>query len=128
MTYYKKATQMKLRFETNKGYLSVEDLWDLPLNNSTPNLDKLAIDISRQIKENSVESFVNKSTTNSVVEVLTIKLEILKDVINTKIEAQKAREGEIKKQEQKSLILNLIREKEQEGLKGLSIAELQAKL
>jgi len=47
------ATKKKIRFETSKGLLSVEDLWDLPLtsDNGRPNLDDIAKGIYKAMKE-----------------------------------------------------------------------------
>ena len=48
---YKKASKLKLRFQTQKGNLSVEQLWDL-------SLDDLKIEVKKQYeinKENAVD-------------------------------------------------------------------------
>ena len=42
---YKKASKLKLRFQTQKGNLSVEQLWDL-------SLDDLKIEVKKQYEIN----------------------------------------------------------------------------
>lgn len=44
---FEKASRMKLRFNTQRGVLSVEDLWDLPLIQ----LDNIAIALNKKLQE-----------------------------------------------------------------------------
>ena len=65
MNNFEKATRLRLRFETSRGNLNVEDLWRLPL----AELDKLAIALNKQLKESSEESFIKaKSKDNKLLE------------------------------------------------------------
>ena len=43
---FEKASRIKLRYSTNRGVLSVEDLWDLSLEQ----LDPIAINLSKRLK------------------------------------------------------------------------------
>ena len=49
---FEKATRLKLRFETVRGYVTTEDLWDIPL--SAVNgfcLDTIAKNLNKKLKE-----------------------------------------------------------------------------
>lgn len=84
---FEKATKIKLRFDSNLGRLSVEDLWDLPLQTTKSNgtsLDSIARDVYKQIKESDTISFVDD--TKNTNEELNLKLEILKHIITVKKE------------------------------------------
>lgn len=73
MNNFEKATRLRLRFETSRGNLNVEDLWRLPL----AELDKLAIALNKQLKESSEESFIKaKSKDNKLLELRLILLNI----------------------------------------------------
>ena len=50
---FEKASRAKIRFETSKGSLTVEDLWDLPLTSNTgkADLDDIARGLHSQLKE-----------------------------------------------------------------------------
>jgi excisionase family DNA binding protein len=65
---FEKAARLKLRFASPQGNLSAEDLWDLPLTSvrlNAANLNNIAKAISRQLKAESEEDFVNpKSAAN----------------------------------------------------------------
>lgn len=117
------ATRNKFRFNSSVGLLSVEDLWDLPLTaGNKANLDAIAVELNRTLK-GSEESFVSQSKRNTQVEQ---KLEIVKYVIEQKM-ADAASAVEAKNRaEQRSMIRDLITQKEQDGLKALSIDELRA--
>ena len=49
---FEKASRMKLRFNTQRGVLSVEDLWDLPLIQ----LDNIAIALNKKLQESKTEA------------------------------------------------------------------------
>jgi hypothetical protein len=119
---FKTASIIKLRFSTNKGSLSVEDLWDLSLTS----LDTIAKSVSRQLKAESEESFIAVKTSSNTQ--LEIALEILKIVIADKL-AQKA--ASLEKQDnlnRLSVLQGLVDRKKNESLEGLSIEELQAQI
>ena len=46
---YRKASKMKLRFITERGNLSVEDLWGLSLQD----LDKVAIALDKELEHSA---------------------------------------------------------------------------
>jgi hypothetical protein len=124
---FEKASRLKLRFDTARGGISVEDLWDLPLTSGTGkvNLDDIAKGLYREIKDTSdVLSFVDDSTTAD--NVLQIKFDLIKHVINVKKAEAKAAADARSNRERNQKILGIIAEKEDEGLKNLSIDELKA--
>lgn len=122
MENYKLASQQKLRFQTNKGSLSTEQLWDLPLND----LDALAVSLEAEHKESGKKSFlVTKSVKDKTAK---LKFDIVLDVLTTKVEEAQALSdaAEIKSHNEK--IIKLIAEKQDESLKGKSIKQLEALL
>lgn len=125
---YKRASKLKLRFETKIGRLSVEDLWDLPLKDGRTLLDlnRLAKELHRDVKEDEEEDFVTPRSSND--RILNLKFDIVKDIIATKIAEAEAAEDREAKKAQKQQILVIIAEKQTDELKGLSVEELKAKL
>jgi hypothetical protein len=119
-----KAARQKIRFDSPKGLLGVEDLWDLPLTSQTgkANLDDMARDISRRLKAEDV-SFVVKERNGDVT--LQLKFDLVKFVIDTLLTerdtAAKARLNAEKKQQ----LLALIAQKENEQLAGNSLEEFR---
>lgn len=90
---YEIALRQKLRFASNQGLLSVEDLWDLPLTSTTnrANLDDVAKKLHHEIR-NSAEtvSFVTDTVTaNPKLETM---FTIVKHIIEVKLSERKARE------------------------------------
>lgn len=122
MSLYKVASKMKLRFATSKGNLSVEDLWDLNL----VTLDKIAVALDAEVSKGSKKSFITEASTED--EVLTLKLDILKDIIHTKLDEKKKREEAKDKLSKKNKLMELIAKKEESDLEKLSVDELRQKL
>lgn len=128
MNMFEIAVRNKMRFETAKGLISVEDLWDLPMMTKSPtavSLDtvarKIAIDLAEQEKLNS---FVAENGNEAAIETLKLKLEIVKHVIAVRkkeaVEKQEAAEKAAKRQK----IKELIAQKEEDALSSLSKEEL----
>lgn len=121
------ATQNKLRF--GDRYLSVEDLWDLPLTSVKSNwdcLDTVAKQIYKQIKEVEEISFVEETTKSN--KNLQISLEIVKHIIAVKKEEIKQQMLQKTKLEEKELILKALKNKKIEEINSLSQEQLLQKL
>ena len=125
---FMKGTRAKIRFETSKGLLSIEDLWDLPLTSATgkTNLDDIAKEVNRQLKGTQEESFVIKETKGN--ELLQLKLEIAKIVIAEKMAERDAAVSARADAEWDQKILALMEKKKDENIAGSSMEELQKML
>lgn len=123
---FEKASRLKLTFASSQGLLSVEDLWDLPLTSSKgrANLDDLARDLHKQLKNGEDVSFVNKETKSDPV--IQLKFDIVKHVIEVKLAENEAAATARANAEKKQQLLGLIASKENEALAGKSLDELRA--
>ena len=124
-----KAVRTKLRFDSPKGLLDVEQLWDLPLikpstnTMAKANLDDMIKEVYKELKNDPDISFVTKRS--SANEVSQLKFDILKYIIDTKIAERDARADSVQKSEKKQVILAAIAQKENEALLGASVEELR---
>jgi hypothetical protein len=120
------AARKKFRFNTSQGLLSVEDLWDLPLQTTRPNrasLDNIAISLNRELKESETTSFVDdRPTANDDAKTM---FDIVLQVIEVRKEENKASETLRVNAEKKQRILEIIANKEDEALAGKSVDELR---
>lgn len=127
MDNFKKASQLKLRFSTNKGILSVEQLWDL-----TPtSLATLVRSIKSELKNSTIEdelSFLSDVIPTRVDTENLLRFEIAKDVYLTKKAESEALRDEKAKKEHNQKILELIQNKKEGELQSKSIEELEAML
>ena len=121
---FEKASRLKLRYETVRGLVATEDLWDMSLTSTSGfSLDDLAKSLSRALKESEEESFVVKKT--SAENVIELKFEIVKHVIKTKLEEIESAENAAANKAKKEKILGVIAEKEDDSLKGKSMTALK---
>lgn len=123
------ATRNKLRFTSQVGALSVEDLWDLPLTDSRrgATLDNIAKEVNKQLKEEAEESFVVKST-NRRKKTLEIQLEILKHIIGVKMEETEAAKQRSANKKERERLLEILAQKEDESLKSQSADDIRKRL
>jgi hypothetical protein len=123
---YKYAAQNKLRFPTRKGNLSVEDLFML----SPEDLDSLYKALTAERKNTSEESLLNAA--NPANEALDVRIELVRDVFNTKKAEQAKRVADranaAKTREKIQNLKNALAAKENEALASKSADELRAML
>lgn len=119
---YRKASRMKIRFATAKGNLTVEDLWELSL----PALDKIAIALDEELSKSPKKSFISASTPGN--EILEVKFNIVKDIIETKLLEKKEVDEVKKKHAEKQRLLEVLSKKEEESLENLSVEELKERI
>lgn len=115
------AVRNKLRFPF-KGLITVEDLFDLSLNN----LDSIYKTLNKQIKEQEEESLLTtKTDANTALE---IKLAIIRHIVKVKLEEKETKEREYTKKIQKQKIMSAIATKENEALLNSSVEDLKKML
>ena len=125
---YKKAAQVKLRIQTCKGLLSVEDIWGLSLANLDASIRSLAPLVKKYQTEDSDLDFLssNSDTKSEEISLLELSFEILKDVYITKKEEANAKAKARETKEFNQKIMSLIAEKQENSLKDKSVEELMA--
>lgn len=126
---YKFAAQHKLRFESVRGLLSVEHLFDLSLKAGDGfDLDTVARGIDKKLKALGEESFVSDPSSDPFKAELQIALDIVKDVIKTKQDEAKARAEKAAKAARRRKLLDLQAAKHDEALGAMSAEEIEKEL
>jgi hypothetical protein len=115
------ATRSKMRFPF-KGLISIEDLWDL----SVQNLDLIFKNLNSELKQVQEESLLNTKTKED--KELDMKIEIVKYIVNIKLEEDNLRLKAKAQKEQKQKIMEILSAKQDESLQNKSIDELKAML
>lgn len=124
---FERASRLKLRFATNRGLVSSEDLWDLPLTSTVnSSLDSIAKGLNKSIKESEEESFVVKRSDANTI--LDLQFEIVKHVIKVRISDNAAKLDISRKKEEKTKIERIISSKEDASLENESIDDLKKRL
>lgn len=118
MSIFEKATRGKMRFQF-KGLVSVEDLWDL----SVQDLDKIFKSLNSQKKQVEEESLLNVKTEADTT--LDIQIEIVKYIVSIKLEEENARLQLVSQKQKKDKIIDILASKQDEDLKNKSVEELK---
>lgn len=117
MNIFERATREKTRFNF-KGLISVEDLWDLSLEN----LDSIWVALETDLEKLPKKSLLETSTKQR--DEIEFKQEIIKHIVETK-KAESAVAAQTKANAaKKQMVLEIIEQKKNEDLKSLSIDEL----
>ena len=119
---FEKSSRLKLRFESGKGQLTVEDLWDLPLADRATNLDDIARGLNKQLKSGDDVSFVHKAKKSD--EIIQLKFDVVKHIIDVRLAENEARDIARENSQKKQRILSLIADKQDDELKGKSLEDL----
>ena len=126
MDIFEIASRKKLRFQTPSGAITTEDLWDLPLEGKHLSLDKIAVDLHRQMNDGTAVSFVSQKS--AVAEDLKLRFDIVKHVIDSKIAAREANQEAAKRASMKKQIAEALQQKREQSLLHKSEEELLAML
>ena len=118
---FETATRNKMRFPF-RGMISVEDLWDLPLTN----LDSVFKTLNAEAKKSEEESLLETKSKEN--EELSNKIEIVKYIVNIKLEEKKTRENARKNAEMKQRLLEIKAKRQDAALENLSDEDLDKML
>ena len=125
---FEKATRLKLRFDTGKGQLTVEDLWDLPLTSTInkANLDEIARSLHKQLKNDDDVSFVDKDKKSDAI--VQLKFDIVKHIIEVRLEENEKKAAARANSAKRQVLLQALAERETEDLKNKTPEEIRAML
>lgn len=122
-----KAAKNKVRFDTTRGQVTVEDLFDMPLEGSKGfNLDEVAKGLAAKLKESEVTSFVKKEVKGDSL--LQLQFDIVKFVIDYRLAARDRVEKAAATRSRNDKIRNLIQQKKDQALLDASIEDLEGML
>lgn len=115
---FKVATKKKYRF-SYKGQVTVEDLWDL----SVEELDKIYKNL-KSLQKNASEESLLQTVTKEDKE-LNNKIDIIKTIVTDKLAAKDRAMKAASQRAQNQRILEIMADKQDAALKEKSIEELQ---
>lgn len=116
------ASRLKIRFQTDKGLLTVEDLWALPLTK----LDALARAANKQLKAEDEESFIVESVAKD--KKLEVSFELLKHVIKVRMEENKNAKVSQQRLEELNMLKDILANKKNEELHSMPIDEIEKRI
>lgn len=123
---FEKATRYAFRYPTIRGFVTTEQLWELPLQSKTAfDLDNVARDINRNLKAQAEESFVDTSR-NTAAKSLQEHLDIVVHIINVKKAENAAAASLTAKKAERAKLVEILHVRNQQDLMAKSPAEIQA--
>lgn len=117
---FEQATRLKLRFKSNNGNVSTEDLWDLPLSQ----LDDIAKGLRKELRETE-DSFIEEKKSNAQLE---LRFEVVKHVITTKLAERDAKAQAKEKAARRQVLLEALEKKQNAALDGMSAEDIKKEL
>jgi len=128
MNIFEYAARSKIRFQSTRGELSLEQLWDVPLRSKDDfDLNAVAKAANKAWKDIAEESFVETAMTPEHVRRATA-LDVVKHVIETKLAEEQAAKKRADNKVEKEKLLAILAEKQAGKLSELSEKELQKRI
>lgn len=125
---FEAAARKKLRFPSNKGELTAEQLFDLPLESKGGfDLDTVARTIDTNLKAASEGSFVSTKTSPERTD-HALRLEIVKFVIADRLAENERKRMSADKAALRARLQDALARKQDAALENLSAEELAAQL
>ena len=121
MDIFEQGTRQKLRFVSDRGLLTIEDLWSFNL----PKVKQMGNALAKELKETEFDIFETKTSSDNEA---ALKLEIIKRIVEVRISEQEAAKELASKQLQKEKILAIMAKKKDESLEQASLEDLEAML
>jgi len=122
---FEKAARSKIRFDSPKGMLSIEDLFDLPLSgkSGSANLDDMIKDLYQKLKAGNEISFVTKKT--EVDSTTQLKFDLIKHVIDVRLAESEAADNMAANKLKKQQLMQILADMENKALLNKTPEEIQ---
>lgn len=128
MNIFEQASRQKIRFSSNKGDLTTEQLWDLPLTSKTQfDLDTVAKTVHASLALVSTTSFVTQ-VSDPAKSRLELAMELVKHVIAVRVAENQAANDRAKARAERDRLINVLADKQDQALREMSADEIKARL
>jgi hypothetical protein len=129
VSMYDAALRGKFRFESIKGLLSLETLWEVPLTSRDGlNLNEIAKAAKRDVVEEAEENFVRPTTKDPRQRKAELKLDVVKHVISVRLKERDAAESRATRKLEKEKLLGILEKKQDAALEDLDEAAIEKRL
>lgn len=124
------ASRTKIRFQSSRGNLTVEDLWDVPLRSRDDfNLNAVAKAANKAYTDATEENFVESGSGRTALQAKTeAALEIVKYVIDVKLDEERSAKRRAENKIEREKLLQILAEKQDGKLSELSEKELKKRI
>lgn len=123
---FEQATRKQYRYPTTRGFVTTEQLWEMPLQSKTGfDLDTTARTINANLKAQSEESFV-ESSTNTAAKQFQELLDIVVHIIKVKKTENAEAAALATKKAERARLVEILHVRNQQELMTKSPAEIQA--
>lgn len=112
---FEKAVRMKLRFDY-KGSLSVEELWDL----SVQELDSIYKTLNTKLKTSNEDSLLASGKKTKETAELELKVELVKHIVAIKLDEQAAKKKTADNKAKKQKLLEVLERKQNQAVENMS--------
>jgi hypothetical protein len=120
MNIFEKAVRTKLRFQY-RGILTVEDLWDLDVDE----LDVLYGSLKKEENDKVAESLLHQTGQNKE---LRLKVELVTYIVQVKLDEAEKQQNASERRAQKELLTEILQKRQEAELLNLSEEELLEKI
>ena len=120
---FEKATRQKLRFQY-KGLISVEELWDLSLEE----LNNVYMSLSSKSKKKTEDTLITDGKATKEDRDNTLRMDIVKAIFEVKKKEAENRKVRKEQKDKNQQILSILARKENQEMENKSIDELRAML
>ncbi len=128
---FERATRQNLTFSSDKGPLTVQQVWQVTLlsRNNRFDLERMAQDAARDVQESSGQSFVTEraAPVSKAFKEAQLRLDVLKHIIAVKLSEAKEAEAAVANRAQIARINAALSQKDDEALNAATTEELLAK-
>ena len=126
MELFEQASKLKVRFASNRGTLTVEDLWDCPLQGSALSLEDIAQRVHAVLEATTTKSFVSAAPVAD--KELQVKMDVVKHIIAYKLAVAERNEKAAATRSRNERIRAIIAKKKDAALEDTDVADLEAML
>jgi aminopeptidase N len=126
---FERASRAALRFNTARGQITTEDLWNMPLRSSNNfDLEHVAQTANSECAATPTVTFVDEPKPNSGSDLSQLKLDVVKYVIAVKLAEKDEKLKAAQRASEKATLEALLAKKQGDALESLTEPEIKERL